>query len=146
MLEYFHGIPNRSVLVPCLSGISRWQLILTLHWRTSSGVWSTRDWKVSSDNNICLIALWLEKDCDTMWYCWREHKLVIMMFHPRKASWSQNQHLIPTASLQRGKSLQQNECPGYDIKLSNGEVSGMPELWGMRSTLSMPSLPGWLWP
>ena len=39
-----------------------------------------------------------------------------------------------------------NECPGYDTKQSNGEVSAMLELWGMRFTPSLPSLPGPLWP
>ena len=39
-----------------------------------------------------------------------------------------------------------NECPGYDNKQSDGEVPAMLELWGMRSTPSLPSLPGPLWP
>ena len=39
-----------------------------------------------------------------------------------------------------------NECPGYDTKQSDGEVLAMLELWGMRSTPSLPLLPGPLWP
>ena len=39
-----------------------------------------------------------------------------------------------------------NECPGYDTKQSDGKVPVMLELWGMQSTLSLPSLPGPLWP
>ena len=39
-----------------------------------------------------------------------------------------------------------NECPGYDIKQSDGEVPVMLELWTMRSTPSLPSLPGPLGP
>ena len=39
-----------------------------------------------------------------------------------------------------------NECPGYDTKQSDGEVPVMLDLWGMQSTLSLPSLPGPLWP
>ena len=39
-----------------------------------------------------------------------------------------------------------NECPGYDTKQSDGEVTAVLELWGMRSTPSLPSLPGPLWP
>ena len=39
-----------------------------------------------------------------------------------------------------------NECPGYDTKQSDGEVPVMLELWGMWSTLSLPSLPSSLWP
>ena len=36
--------------------------------------------------------------------------------------------------------------PGYDIKQSDGEVPVLLELWGMRSTPSLPSLSGPLWP
>ena len=34
----------------------------------------------------------------------------------------------------------------YDTKQSNGEAPVMLELWGIRSTSSLPSLPGPLWP
>ena len=50
-----------------------------------------------------------------------------------------------TAPLQRGK-IPPNECPAYDTKQSDGEVPAVLELWGMRSTPSLPSLPGPLWP
>ena len=46
----------------------------------------------------------------------------------------------------RGVRPPSNECPGYDTKQSDGEVPAMLELWGMRSTSSLPSLPGPLWP
>ena len=39
-----------------------------------------------------------------------------------------------------------NECPVCDIKQSDGEVSVMPELRLLLTTLSLPSLPGPLWP
>ena len=35
--------------------------------------------------------------------------------------------------------------PQYDTKESDGEVAAMLELWGMRSTLLLPLLPGPLW-
>ena len=38
-----------------------------------------------------------------------------------------------------------NECPRFDIKQSHGEAPDL-EIWGMRSTLSLPLLPGQLWP
>ena len=38
-----------------------------------------------------------------------------------------------------------NECPVYDTKQSDGFVPEMFELWGMRSTPSLPSLPSPLW-
>ena len=38
------------------------------------------------------------------------------------------------------------ECPRYDTKQSDGEVPVILELWGMRSTPSLPSFPGPLWP
>ena len=46
----------------------------------------------------------------------------------------------------RGVRPPPNECPGYDTKQSDGEVPAMLELWGMRSTPSLPSLPGPFWP
>ena len=46
----------------------------------------------------------------------------------------------------RGVRPPPNECPGYDTKQSDGEVPTLLELWGMRSTPSLPSLPGPLWP
>ena len=49
-----------------------------------------------------------------------------------------------TASLQRGKTPP-NECPGYNTKQSD-EASVILELWGIRSTPSLPLLPGSLWP
>ena len=39
-----------------------------------------------------------------------------------------------------------NECPVYDTKQSDDEVAAEMELWRMRSTPSIPSLPGPLWP
>ena len=42
--------------------------------------------------------------------------------------------------------LSPNECPVYDIQQSDGEDPVMPELWGMRSTISLISIPGPLWP
>ena len=35
-----------------------------------------------------------------------------------------------------------NECPGYNTKQSDGEVPVMLELWGIRTTPLLPSLPG----
>ena len=51
----------------------------------------------------------------------------------------------PTAYLQRGKAPPHNVCAGYDTKQSDDEVPVMLELWGMRSTSSLPLLPGPLW-
>ena len=39
-----------------------------------------------------------------------------------------------------------NECPGYNTKQYDGEFSIMLAHWGMRSTPSLQSLPGPLWP
>ena len=39
-----------------------------------------------------------------------------------------------------------NESPVYDNKQSDDEASVMLELWGRRSTSSLPSLSGSLWP
>ena len=39
-----------------------------------------------------------------------------------------------------------NECPGYDTKQSDGEVPVMLGPWGIRSSPSLPLLPGPLCP
>ena len=41
--------------------------------------------------------------------------------------------------------IELNECPRYDTKQSDSEAPVMLELWEMRSTTSLPSLPGPLW-
>ena len=46
----------------------------------------------------------------------------------------------------RGVRLLPNVYPGYDFKQSDGEVPVTLEVWGMRSTPLLPSLPGPLWP
>ena len=43
---------------------------------------------------------------------------------------------MPTASLQRGRTPLPNECPGYDIKKSDGDAQVILEVWGMQSTSS----------
>ena len=45
----------------------------------------------------------------------------------------------------RGGKIPLNQFPGYDSKQSDGEVLVMLELWGMRSTPSLPSLADRLW-
>ena len=47
-----------------------------------------------------------------------------------------------TAPLQRGETPPHNECPAYDTKQSDGKVPVMLGLWGIRSTPSLPLLPG----
>ena len=39
-----------------------------------------------------------------------------------------------------------NEYPGHDIKPFDDKAPVMLEFWGMRSTPSLPLLPGPLWP
>ena len=51
----------------------------------------------------------------------------------------------PTASLQKGMIPPHYECPDNDIKQFDSEAPVMLELWGMRWTPSLPSLPGSLW-
>ena len=45
-----------------------------------------------------------------------------------------------------GQDTHLNECSVYDIKQSDGEIPVMLKLWGLQCTLSLPSLPGPLWP
>ena len=54
---------------------------------------------------------------------------------------------ITTASLLDAKTPSPpKECPCYDTKPSDGVAEIMLALWGVRSTLSLPSLPGQLCP
>ena len=46
----------------------------------------------------------------------------------------------------RGVKSTTNECPDYDTKQSDGEVSVMLAFWGIQSTPLLPLLPGSLWP
>ena len=57
--------------------------------------------------------------------------------------WGCRIHLL---LLYRGVRPPSNECPGYDTNQSDGEVPVILEFWGIRSTLSLQSLPGPLWP
>ena len=50
-----------------------------------------------------------------------------------------------TASLHRGKTLT-NQCPGYDIKQSDGQTRVMLEICRMQNTSSLPLPPGPLCP
>ena len=43
-------------------------------------------------------------------------------------------------------SSQVIKCPRYNTKQFDGEAPVILELWGMRNTLSLPLLPGSLWP
>ena len=46
----------------------------------------------------------------------------------------------------RGVRPPPKECAGYNTKQSDGKSSVMPELWRMRRTSLLPSLPSPLWP
>ena len=49
---------------------------------------------------------------------------------------------FPTTITITPRAPTNNECPGHEIKQPDGEVEVILELWGMWSTLSLPSLPG----
>ena len=63
------------------------------------------------------------------------------MYYP--VGWGSRIHWV---HLCRGVRPLPNECPGYDTKQSDGEAPAVLEFWGMRSTPSLPLLPGSLWP
>ena len=48
--------------------------------------------------------------------------------------------------VQRGKTPSPNECPGYDTKQSDGDITVILVPWAMWSTPSLSLLPGPLWP
>ena len=56
-------------------------------------------------------------------------------------------YLTPKSIFMPKKQLNFTEyTPGYGTKQSDGEVPAVPELWGMQSTPTLPSLPGPLSP
>ena len=55
-------------------------------------------------------------------------------------------HNTPTASLLRCKTPRHDYPQLYDTKQSDCEDTAISALWGMQSTLSLPSFPGSLWP
>ena len=70
---------------------------------------------------------------------------VIPRTHTNPVTWGSRIHRLHLCSGVRPPSPK-NECPAYDTKQFDDEVLAMLELWGMRSTPSLPSLPGQLWP
>ena len=84
---------------------------------------------------ITLMELWYNERVA----CWWSH--LYCLFHIT-VGWS---YRIRRLYLCRGVRPHRNECSVYDIKQSDGEVPVMLELWGMRSTSSLPSLPGPHW-
>ena len=68
---------------------------------------------------------------------------IVLQCQPCSVSWGCRIHWL---HLCREVRPHPNKCPGYDTKQSNAEVPVMLELWGMRSTSSLPSLPDPLWP
>ena len=58
--------------------------------------------------------------------------------------WGCRMHRLPLFRRVRPPSPA-NGCPGYNTKQSDGEVAVIVELWGMRSTPSLPVLPDPLW-
>ena len=56
-----------------------------------------------------------------------------------------SQQNTPTASLQRSKTPNPNECPRYGTKQSDGAIPVILEFGGIQSTTSLPLLPSPLW-
>ena len=88
--------------------------------------------ELASDGNVSNGNAWVLE----VWGMWSTPSLILLP----------GLLYLEMISLQRGKTPSPNECPGFDTKQSDGEVPAVLELWGMRSTPSLPSLPGPLWP
>ena len=77
-----------------------------------------------------------------IWKCMSESVYRVSQNRCCTVGWGSRIHRL---HLFRGVRPLPNECPWYGTKRSDGEVLVMPELWGMRSTPSLPSLPCLLW-
>ena len=51
-----------------------------------------------------------------------------------------------SAGADEGSDSRHHKCSGYGTKQSEAETPIMLELWGLWSTISLPSLPSPLWP
>ena len=67
------------------------------------------------------------------------HNLFLLLYICPVGWWGCKIHRL---LLCRGVRPPPNECLGYDIKQSDGEVPVILELWGMQSTPSLTLLPG----
>ena len=72
----------------------------------------------------------------------REYFLITKLSSP--VGWGCRIHRLLLRSGVRRPSP--NECPAYDSRNFYGNSPVMLKLWGIRSTPSLPSLPGPLWP
>ena len=133
--------------------------ILILWWRTNN------DWQYGEVLSVCpelvvmIFPSYTYKLCTVIWF---QEFLILIIFtelygliyysliliictqlYNCPVSWGCRIHWL---HLCRGVRPPPNECPGYNTKQSDGEVPAVLELWGIRSTPSLPSLPGPLWP
>ena len=116
-----------------------------ISWALSYMVSSIVQWPPSScgRHNFALIQPVHGQIYNIMIFLDRMHLLFTQVhFLFWQPGWVVGQYTTP---LQRGKTPP-NECPVYDTKQSDGEVPAMLGLWGIRSTSSLPLLPGPLWP
>ena len=99
------------------------------------------------DINMCLVKAWTAINrLSIIWKSDLSNKIKHNFFQTAAVSillygcttWTLTKHIE--------KKLDPNECPGYDTKQSDGKVPAVLELWGIRSTPSLPSLQGPLWP
>ena len=74
-------------------------------------------------------------------FCFIKWEVVHLTFHISLVG------VLRMTIAQSAGAVEYPDCTsGYDIKQSDGEVPAVLELWGMRSTPSLPLLPGPLWP
>ena len=99
-----------------------------------------------SNQNHCLYlqSFFKEINCDEPFHVPEDtqHHLIYWQLHSCPVSWGCRIHWL---HLCRGVKPH-NENPRYVTKQSDGEVPIMLGLWGIRSTPSLPLLPGPLWP
>ena len=108
-------------------------------------------WLFRELSNKLLNRIWSEyRDCINSAYVQYKD---IFKANIKRQTWEDNKKRCPRKHNKlisvfcRGVRLPSpNECPGFDTKQSDGKVPVMLEFGGMRSTPSLPSLPGSIWP
>ena len=167
------GLPNRSLGIQPLWVLvfptaSYLQLIWSPNWligglrAPSAGCWLSLPHLVTNGSGLqtdWISCALLYNSSTPTFFLWASQIALIQPIHGHTLLFLDRMHLlfiqVHFLFWQPGRVVGQyttkveepsHECPVYDTKQSDGEAPVMLELWGMRTTPSLPSLPGPLWP
>ena len=139
--------PSLSLSLPFSLNVYIYSHIITLIYlymyvyvRVYIGVYKCVNMKKTSIQRMCLFVFEYSSKINTyIPTCSLTFSLIYICC---LVGWGRRLHRL---LLCRGVRTPPTSVLNFDIKQYDGDVLVMLELWGMRSTLSLPSLPGQLW-